>query len=160
MSSARGSGPFAPPALPGFLATTSPSAPSLRIGTQLLMGEPLGALPWHRCEGSHVPYTSPRWTHAASMPVTARAVSRRSPELRPSLHRNPGFDDTLAFSTRRQRFTCVRLPSTHLTDFFSAFSDLVHHPGHWTRAAVGSLDPEPTLRVRGASPHLAYSRLQ
>ncbi len=30
------SGPFAPPALPGFIATLDPSAPAPRIGTRLL----------------------------------------------------------------------------------------------------------------------------
>src|SRR5207247_1579498 len=47
-SSARSSGPFAPPVLPGFLATTSPSAPVPRIGTLILVGPPLGFLPSHR----------------------------------------------------------------------------------------------------------------
>src|SRR5204863_4511641 len=42
------SGSFAPPVLPGFLATTSPSAPAPRIGTLILVGPPLGFLPSHR----------------------------------------------------------------------------------------------------------------
>src|SRR2546425_12877402 len=46
--SASSLGSLAPPALPGFFATTSPSVPSPRIGTRLLMGPPLGVLPWHR----------------------------------------------------------------------------------------------------------------
>src|SRR5512134_4079249 len=44
-SLARRSGPFAPPALPGFLATTNPSAPVPRIGTLLLAGPPPGRSP-------------------------------------------------------------------------------------------------------------------
>src|SRR3954469_3267878 len=47
-SSAGVSGPFPPPALPGFDGTTNPSVPSPRIGTRLLRGLPLGGLPWHR----------------------------------------------------------------------------------------------------------------
>src|SRR4051794_34707310 len=47
-SSAGVSGPFPPPALPGFDGTTNPSAPAPRIGTRLLRGLPLGGLPWHR----------------------------------------------------------------------------------------------------------------
>src|SRR6266496_411153 len=47
-SSAGESGPFAPPALPDFIATTDPSVPAPRIGTRLLTGLPLGDLPWHR----------------------------------------------------------------------------------------------------------------
>ena len=81
--SARMSGPFAPPALPGFVATTSPSVPSPRIGTLILVGPPLGFLPSHRGEGSHVPHTSLRWAHAVSMPVTARTVSRLPPSFVP-----------------------------------------------------------------------------
>src|SRR5208282_3171568 len=48
ISSAGESGPFAPPALPGFIATADPSAPVPRIGTRRLTGLPLGDLPWHR----------------------------------------------------------------------------------------------------------------
>jgi hypothetical protein len=47
-SSAGVSGPFAPPALPGFIATANPSVPVPRIGTRLLAVLPLGGLPWHR----------------------------------------------------------------------------------------------------------------
>ena len=50
ISSAGVSGPFAPPALPGFIATTDPSVPALRIGTRLLAVPPLGGLPWHRSD--------------------------------------------------------------------------------------------------------------
>jgi hypothetical protein len=46
--SAEESGPFAPPALPGFVTNTDPTAPSPRIGTLPLVGRPLGVLPWHR----------------------------------------------------------------------------------------------------------------
>jgi hypothetical protein len=42
---ARSSGPFAPPALPGFTTTTGLSVPPPRIGTLLLAGLPLGGLP-------------------------------------------------------------------------------------------------------------------
>ena len=47
-SSAGVSGPFAPPALPGFITTTGPSVPAPRFGTRLLAVLPLGGLPWHR----------------------------------------------------------------------------------------------------------------
>src|SRR6516164_6683816 len=46
--SAEESGPFARPALPGFVTNTDPTAPSPRIGTLPLVGRPLGVLPWHR----------------------------------------------------------------------------------------------------------------
>src|SRR5208283_3304892 len=48
LSLAGVSGPFAPPALPGFIATANPSVPAPRIGTRLLAVPPLGGLPWHR----------------------------------------------------------------------------------------------------------------
>src|SRR4029077_3253500 len=57
-AAARLSDPFAPAALPAFTATTGPSAPSRCIGTLLLVGPPLGVLPSHHREGSHVPYPS------------------------------------------------------------------------------------------------------
>jgi len=65
--------------------------------------------------GSHVPHTSLRWTHAVFVPVTARPVSRHLPSLVPGQQLEPGFDDVPTLSTRRQRFTRVRLPSAHLT---------------------------------------------
>ena len=115
------SGPFAPPALPGFRATTSPSAPSPRIGTRLLMGPPLGVLPSHRGKGSHVPHKSLREAHAAFMPVTTRAVDRLPPSFIPDQQLEPGFDDVPTLSTDRRRFTHVRLPRAHLTGWSRLF---------------------------------------
>src|SRR5438552_552342 len=43
--------PFAPPALPGFIATTRRSAPVPRIGTLPLADRPLGGLPSARGRG-------------------------------------------------------------------------------------------------------------
>src|SRR6516225_880612 len=56
--SAGESGPFALPALPGFIARTNPSVPAPCIGTRLLMGPLLGGLPWHQGTASHVPHKS------------------------------------------------------------------------------------------------------
>src|SRR2546426_6440803 len=81
--SASSLGSLAPPALPGFIAPTSPSVPAPRIGTRLLVGPPLGGLPWHRGTGSRVPHKSLRWAHAAFVPAITRAKSRTSPELLP-----------------------------------------------------------------------------
>ena len=52
-ASTREPGPFAPPALPGFVATTSPSAPAPRIGTLLLMGSTTWISPF--ASGRQVP---------------------------------------------------------------------------------------------------------
>jgi len=65
--------------------------------------------------GSHVPHKSLSWAHAVFMPVTTRAVSRHLPSLVPGQTVEPGFGDVHTLSTRHQRFTRVRLPSTHLT---------------------------------------------
>src|SRR6185312_1213762 len=40
--------PFAPAALPAFIARTGWSVPVLRIGTLASWWSPLGLLPWHR----------------------------------------------------------------------------------------------------------------
>ena len=42
--------PFAPAALPAFIARTSWSVPVLRIGTLASWWSPLGLLPWHRSD--------------------------------------------------------------------------------------------------------------
>ena len=74
----------------------------------------------------------------------------------PGQQLEPGFDDVPTLSTRHQRFTRVRLPSAHLTGCSRLFRN-AHHPGHWTDAASGGLDPDPATRVRGADPHLSCS---
>ena len=152
------SGPFAPPALPGFIATTSPSVPAPRIGTRLLVGQPLGGLPWHRSAGSRVPHKSLRWAHAASVPATARAACRPSPGLLPGHLSEPWFRwRPFAFDTLPTVHS--RSSSQHTPDGFRpAFSRNAHHPGHCSRAASGGLSPDPAFRARGAHPHLSYSR--
>src|SRR3990170_5032462 len=107
--------------------------------------------------GSHVPHKSLRWAHAVFMPVTTRAVSRHRSSSVPDQQQESGFDDVHTLSTRRQRFTHVRLPSTHLTGTSRLFRN-AHDPGHWTDAASGGLDPDPAVRVRGADPHLLCSK--
>lgn len=107
--------------------------------------------------GSHVPHKSLSWDRAAFMPVTTRAVSRRPPSFVTGQRLEPAFDDVPTLSTRPQRFTHVRLPSSHLTGSSRLFR-LAHHPGRWARAASGGLDPGPATRVRGALPHLLCSR--
>jgi hypothetical protein len=71
------------------------------------------------------------WAHAAFMPVTAWAFSRHTPSFIAGQRLEPGFDDVHTLSTRRQRFTHVRLPSAHLTGFFPPF------PGSLTTLAIG-----------------------
>ena len=92
--------------------------------------------------GSHVPHTSLRWAHAVFMPVTTRAVSRHRPSSVPGQQLEPGFDDVPTLSTRRQRFTRVRLPSAHLTGYSRLFLN-AHHPGRWTRRSFRWFGPWP-----------------
>jgi hypothetical protein len=69
-----------PPSLPGRY----PSSPLLRGGPPLASASVLsasrvhrlGLFPWHRWEGSHVPYPSPDASHAACTPDTTWPVSR------------------------------------------------------------------------------------
>src|SRR5262249_53887962 len=107
--------------------------------------------------GSPVPHKSQCWAHAVFMPVTTRAVSRHLPSLVPGQTVEPGFGDVHSLSTRQQRFTRIRLPSTHLTGISRLFRH-AHDPGHWTDAASGGLDSDPAVRVRGADPHLLCSK--
>src|SRR6266542_3554731 len=65
--------------------------------------------------GSHVLHKSLSWARAAFMPVTTRAVSRFPSSFVPSQRLELGSDDIPTLSTRLQRFTHVRLPSSHLT---------------------------------------------
>src|SRR6266581_859695 len=87
---------FAPPVLPGFIATTRRSAPVSRIGTQPLAvsaawGSPLDSRAGRsprptvafEATGSHVLYQSLSQARATSMPYTAWAVSSSSPRLIP-----------------------------------------------------------------------------
>ena len=97
------------------------------------------------------------WSHAVSMPVAARPVSRHPPSFVPGQRLEPGFDNILTLSTLHQRFTCVRLTSAHLTGDSRLFRN-AHHPGRWAEAACGGLDPGPATRVRGAFPHLLCSK--
>src|SRR5512132_1325364 len=73
--------------------------------------------------GSHVPHKSLSRARAAFMPVTARAVSRYPPSFIPGQQLEPGFDDVHMLSTRRQRFTHVRLPGSHLTGWSRLFRE-------------------------------------
>src|SRR3954468_10883994 len=121
------SGPFPPPALPGFDGTTNPSAPAPRIGTRLLRGLPLGGLPWRSPLASRrqVPTfrtRASRWSHAVFMPVAARPVGRLPPSFVAGQQREPGFGDVPTLSTPQQRFTHVRLTSAHLTGLLPPFA--------------------------------------
>ena len=96
-SSAGVSGPFPPPALPGFDATTSPSAPAPRIGTRLLRGLPLGGLPWHR--GDRFP-RSAQEPLAGLTPSSCRSPLGQSAGFRRALSQANNWSLVLATSLR------------------------------------------------------------
>src|SRR5438552_8328518 len=64
-----------------------------------------------------------------------------------------GFDIVPTLSTRHQWFPCGPLLASHLTWFFPGLFLLCSRPWLLTTAAEGGLEPAPTSRFRGASPH-------
>jgi hypothetical protein len=82
-------GPFAPPALPGFITTTDPSVSVSRFGTLVLAGA--SRLDFSLCietPDSHVPRWSPPQSRATSIPDAVWAEIRSPPRLVPG-QRNP-----------------------------------------------------------------------
>src|SRR4051812_3567896 len=96
-SSAGVSGPFPPPALPGFDGPTNPSAPAPRIGTRLLRGLPLGGLPWHR--GDRFP-RSAQEPLAGLTPSSCRSPLGQSAGFRRALSQANNWSLVLATSLR------------------------------------------------------------
>src|SRR6202035_1283119 len=114
-----------------FFPTTDVSAPVPRIGTQTLTAASrLGFSLRIGATGSCVPYRSLSQGHAAFMPDAGWAVGRTPPNpCSRDRSPDPGFDVAWYVTTRHQRFTCVRLLETHLTEYPSAFSHNAHHQG-------------------------------
>src|SRR6185369_14518548 len=93
-----------------------------------------------------------RWSHAVFMPVAARPVGRLPPSFVAGQQLEPGFGDVPTLSTRKQRFTRVRLTSAHLTGLIPPFAATLTTPaiGPTQLAVVWTLilqsEPEgPTL---------------
>src|SRR6516225_1060098 len=107
-----------------FFPTTDVSAPVPRLGTQTLAAA--GRLGRSLCigaTGSCVPHRSLSQGHAAFMPDADWAVSRHLPILARGIEvQIPVSTSPEYVTTRHQRFTCVRLLETHLTEYPSAFS--------------------------------------
>src|SRR5208337_1336133 len=122
------SGPFAPPALPGFIATANPSVPAPRIGTRLLAVPPLGGLPWHR--GARFP-RSAQEPLAGLTPSSCRSPLGQSagPLRAPSQANNRSL--VLATSLRFRRSSTVQSHSSYqrTPDGFSRLFRNAHHPG-------------------------------
>ena len=107
----------------------SDSDPVPRIGTRALAGATrlrfslgIGAT------GSYVPHPRLNQDHAAFMPDAGGAVNKLPLHLlRGTNPKVPVSTSVKGLSTRHQRFTCVRLPDSYLTESRSAFSGNVHH---------------------------------
>ena len=122
-------GPFAPPPLQGFAATTNRSASAPGDGTQSLAVWPLGTLPlpWPHDQGvsGHAFSCSTRKPQTRLTSSTCRTPPGQKAAHPPGLSRDP-FDtpvsmSSVSVSTRQQRFTRVRLPGPHLTPLRAPF---------------------------------------
>jgi hypothetical protein len=107
--------PFALPIFTGFTATTSGSAPVLRIDTCTLVeafhsGSSLGI----GTTGSHVPNWSLIRAHAAFMPSAIQPISRHPLDLIPGQPSIPVSTLLVKLTTRHRRFTFVRLLESYL----------------------------------------------
>jgi hypothetical protein len=126
----------------------------LRIGTLILVGPPLGFLPWHRndrfprCTGK--PASGSRRLHAGCRSACKQVLS----ELIPGQWNPPVLTSPICFR--------------HVTSGSLSFVSLMHtwqglalpfpqRSPQWlfTTAAYGGLKPAPASRLRGAFPHLS-----
>jgi len=107
--------------------------------------------------GSHVPHESLNQDRAVYLPATAQPVSRSPLDFFTDPESDLISMAVVSISTAHQRFTRVRLPGPHLTEFLPAFSRSVHHLGSYPHAAPGGLRTGPATRPRGAHPHLPCS---
>ncbi len=105
----------------------SDSAPVRRIGTQALAGAArLRVSLGIGTTGSDVPHPCLNQNHAAFMPDAGGAVHRFPSTSFAGQILDPDFDVAFGLSTRHQRFTCVRLLDSYLTESCSAFSGNAH----------------------------------
>jgi hypothetical protein len=105
-----------------FLPTTSDSVPVPRIGTLALAGA--ARLRVSLCigaTGSYVPHPRLNQDHAAFMPDASGAVHRSPSTCFAGQSLDPGFDVAFGLSTHHQRFTCVRLLDSYLTEYVPPF---------------------------------------
>src|SRR6185295_8020472 len=141
-------------------STVLRTRPSLRLA--LVLGSsgvcPLEVSLRIEATGSHVPHKSlslvSRRLHAGRRSASRQASAElcRRPTTGAWFWRRPYAFDTSA--TVHSRSSDQRTPD----GIDPAFCRNAHHPGHWTDAACGGLDPDPAIRARGADPHLLCSK--
>ncbi|MEY4579674.1 MAG: hypothetical protein RL701_4377, partial [Pseudomonadota bacterium] len=150
--------PFAQSAFTDLTATTSDSAPVLRLDTCTLAetfhsGSSLSI----GITGSHVPHQSLIRTHATFMPDAAQPVNRHPLGSIPGQPSIPVSTPSVKLTTCHRWFTCVRLPESHLPRSWQRLF-LRRSPRRLlTDAARGGLETDPAVRFRGAVPHLCCS---
>ena len=111
-----------------FITTTDCSAPVLRIGTLILMGPPLGFLPWHRNDrfprSTQEPDSRSRHLYAGRRPGS----KQDSPELIPEYQQPPVLTSSLSF--RHLISGSLALASLIIPDLVLRGLFLnAHHPG-------------------------------
>jgi hypothetical protein len=84
--------------------------------------------------------------------ATARAVNRYPPGSSRGNNWTPVTIAVATLTTLQQWFTHVRLPGPHLTHHVRLFRG-AHHPGSFTGATHGGLQPPPAGRLRRARLH-------
>lgn len=105
-----------------FFPTMSDSVPVPRLGTLALAGA--ARLRVSLCigaTGSSVPHPRLNQGHAAFMPDASGAVHRSPSTCFAGQNLSPGFDVAFGLSTRHQRFTCLRLLDSYLTEYVPPF---------------------------------------
>ena len=106
---------------------------------------------WHG--SSQVPYESLNQSHAPYAPGTAQTVSRFP--LCSSRNRTKApVSMSFVELTMLDRKVRLRSSLSFILDMITVtpFNQNVHHRGHWTEAAFGSLKPLPTERPRRTLP--------
>jgi hypothetical protein len=129
------------------------SATGCRVGTFGLTLLRFHLFPFHRQPGSQVPYESLDESRVAFAPDTAWPVSRYPPCFSQDDHAPRFWCHLVYFDASAIRLHSP-LSSPHHVIKCHAFYHNVHHHGHWTAAAYGSLKP-PLQGPRGPPSSLA-----
>jgi hypothetical protein len=128
--SARSSGPVAPPALPGFIATTNPSVPVSRLGTQFLVGLPLGGLPSHR------DHRFPRSTQKPALSSCHLGAGRRADPQQARSALRPGPTTGARFWRRSYAFDTLTMVHLCSSSQHSPDGYIPPFPGTLTTPAI------------------------
>ncbi len=150
-----------------FIATTRRSVPLPCTGTLPLTVSAAWGSPFDRpasthqtgtitARGSHVPCQRPDQARATFMPDNRQGSRQVSPGSSRSNNRTPVTIAIHTLTTLQQWFTRVRLLGPHLTPQVRLLRG-AHHPGSFTGATHGGLQPPPAGRLRRALLHRPHS---